>query len=100
MVAAPKGSLSMSFTQLGFIRTICYKNEKEYIYSIYIFVYWINMIGWARGTEGGRRKKKNNLKWQHGEGNGNPLQCSCLENPMDGGAWWAAVRGVAKVRHA
>ena len=31
-----------------------------------------------------------------GEGNGNPLQCSCLENPMDGGAWWAAVHGVAK----
>ena len=26
-----------------------------------------------------------------GEGNGNPLQCSCLENPRDGGAWWAAV---------
>ena len=31
-----------------------------------------------------------------GEGNGNPLQCSCLENPMDGGAWWGAVHGVAK----
>ena len=31
-----------------------------------------------------------------GEGNGNPLQCSCLENPMDGGAWWAAVYGVAQ----
>ena len=30
-----------------------------------------------------------------GEGNGNPLQHSCLENPMDGGAWWATVRGVA-----
>ena len=30
-----------------------------------------------------------------GEGNGNPLQYSCLENPMDGGAWWAAVHGVA-----
>ena len=28
------------------------------------------------------------------EGNGNPLQCSCLENPRDGGAWWAAVYGV------
>ena len=27
----------------------------------------------------------------HGEGNGNPLQCSCLENPRDGGAWWAAI---------
>ena len=31
-----------------------------------------------------------------GEGNGTPLQYSCLENPMDGGAWWAAVHGVAK----
>ena len=31
-----------------------------------------------------------------GEGNGTPLQCSCLENPMDGGAWWAAVYGVAQ----
>ena len=30
-----------------------------------------------------------------GEGNGNPLQCSCLENPMDGGAWWAAIYVVA-----
>ena len=30
------------------------------------------------------------------EGNGNPLQCSCLENPRDGGAWWAAVCGVAQ----
>ena len=31
-----------------------------------------------------------------GEGNGDPLQCSCLENPRDGGAWWAAVSGVAQ----
>ena len=31
-----------------------------------------------------------------GEGNGSPLQYSCLENPMDGGAWWATVHGVAK----
>ena len=34
-----------------------------------------------------------------GEGNGNPLQCSCLENPMDRGAWWPTVQRVAK-RHA
>ena len=33
-----------------------------------------------------------------GEGDGNPLQCSCLENPRDGGAWWAAVYGVAQSR--
>ena len=43
-------------------------------------------------------------KWLHfhfslsciGEGNGNPLQCSCLENLRDGGAWWAAIYGVAQ----
>ena len=34
-----------------------------------------------------------------GEGNGTPLQYFCLENPMDGGAWWAAVHGVARVGH-
>ena len=33
-----------------------------------------------------------------GEGNGNPLQCSCLENPRDWGAWWAAICGVAQSR--
>ena len=38
------------------------------------------------------------LSWV-GEGNGNPLQYSCLENPRDGEAWWAAVHGVAQVRH-
>ena len=50
------------------------------------------------------RKVMTNLEWLHfhfslsftGEGNGNPLQCSCLENPRDGGAWWAAVYGVAQ----
>ena len=38
------------------------------------------------------------LAFPHGEGNGNPLQCSCLENPRDWGAWWAAVYGVAQSR--
>ena len=36
------------------------------------------------------------VKCWAGEGSGNPLQYSCLENPMDGGAWWAAVLGVAR----
>ena len=36
--------------------------------------------------------------WCIGEGNGNPLQCSCLENPRDRGAWWAAVYGVTQSR--
>ena len=37
--------------------------------------------------------------YKYGEGNGNPLHYSCLENPMDRGAWWAAVHGVTRVRH-
>ena len=37
-------------------------------------------------------------KWKNREGDGTPLQSSCLENPMDGGAWWGAVHGVAKSR--
>ena len=49
-------------------------------------------------------KESDTTAWLHfhfsllciGEGNGNPLQCSCLENPRDGGAWWAAVYGVAQ----
>ena len=46
-------------------------------------------------------KDKNKLTetlHEDGEGNGNPLQYSCLGNPMDGGAWWAAVHGVARSR--
>ena len=39
--------------------------------------------------------KKEQIYVYYGEGNGNPLQYFCLENPMDGGAWQAAVRGVA-----
>ena len=38
------------------------------------------------------------IQGEFGEGNGSPLQYSCLENPMDGGAWWAAVHGVTKSR--
>ena len=41
--------------------------------------------GWGRSLGGG-----------HGDGHGNPLQYSCLENPMDRGAWWATVHGVVK----
>ena len=50
------------------------------------------------------RTELDTTEWLHfrfslsciGEGNGNPLQCSCLENPRDGGAWWAAVYGVTQ----
>ena len=42
------------------------------------------------------RLKRLSMHAYIGEGNGNPLQCSCLENPRDGGAWWAASYGVAQ----
>ena len=64
-----------------------------------------------RTEEPGRLQSKGSLRVRHdwatslslftsciGEGNGNPLQCPCLENPRDGGAWWAAVYGVAQSR--
>ena len=44
------------------------------------------------------KKKFDTPNANFGEGNGNPLQYSCLENPMDRGAWWAAVHGVTKSR--
>ena len=50
---------------------------------------------------GGRENNHQNkyvLELNWGAGDGAPLQCSCLEDPMDGGAWWAAVHGVAKSR--
>ena len=64
---------------------------------------------WRRSLVGGSpwgRTESNTTERLHfhfllsciGEGNGNPLQCSCLENPRDGEAWWAAVYGVAQSR--
>ena len=55
---------------------------------------------------GSRRVRQDTTEWLHfhfslsciGGGNGNPCQCSCLENPRDGGAWWAAVYGVAQTQ--
>ena len=49
---------------------------------------WVKKIPW--------RRKQQVTPVFLGEGNGNPLQCSCLENPRDGGAWWAAIYGVAQ----
>ena len=60
-------------------------------------------IPWTEepGREESDRTERLHFHFSHpciGEGNGNPLQCSCLENPRDGGAWWAAVYGVAQSR--
>ena len=63
---------------------------------------WKNLVGYSPWG----RKELDTTERLHfhfslsciGGGNGNPLQCSCLENPRDGGAWWAAVSGVAQSR--
>ena len=54
-------------------------------YSIFPLSKWLHSVWWCPGSS---------IR----EGNGTPLQYSCLENPIDGGAWWAAVRGIAKSR--
>ena len=60
--------------------------------------------GWRSllGCSPGGHEESDTTEWLHfslsciGEGNGNPLQCSCLENPRDGGAWWAAIYEVSQ----
>ena len=57
--------------------------------------------GGSDGEESACNAEDLGLNWEDpmekgGEGDGTPLQQSCLENPMDGGAWWAVVHGVAK----
>ena len=56
---------------------------------------FISIIKYEKPTV---RAKKFTLSIDCGESNGTPLQYSCLENPRDGGAWWAAVYGVAQSR--
>ena len=53
---------------------------------------------WGRESDATERLHFHFSLSHNGEGNGNPLQCSCLENPGDGRAWWAAVYGVAQSR--
>ena len=61
---------------------------------------WRSLVGYSpRGWEESDTTERLHFHFSlscTGEGNGNPLQCSCLENPRDGGAWWAAVCGVAQ----
>ena len=63
---------------------------------------WRSLVGcspWGRwGSDTTERLRFHFSLSCIGEGNGNPLQCSCLENPRDGGAWWAAVYEVAQSR--
>ena len=63
---------------------------------------WRSLVGcgpWDREESGTTERLHFHFSLSYiGEGNGNPLQCSCLENPRDGRAWWAAIYGVAQNR--
>ena len=65
-------------------------------------IHFISLLPLVKHTQKERKKEGAQdymlLVTNMGEGNGTPLQYSCLENPMGGGAWWAAIRGVAKSR--
>ena len=68
------------------------------LYSVTCRVECIGMwVFWARDENEGQILY-GYIEVCYGEGNDNPLQCSCLENPRDGGAWWAAVYGVTQSR--
>ena len=95
-----RGSISLS------IRSSCQTTEKAMAPHSSTFIW---KIPWTE--EPGRLQSMGSLESDTterlhfhfslsciGEGNGNPLQCSCLENPRDGGAWWATVYGVAQSR--
>ena len=68
----------------------CNPSKKKYIY----FELWVHFICFT--WHGVGIQKSGCLDLHKYEGNGNPLQCSCLENPRDGGAWWATIYGVAQ----
>ena len=89
----------------------CYYNSISL--TIYTHFFLLKLKTFSYITQQNKSKREKNFqniargKYTHthththtyiGEGNGIPLQYSCLENPMDGGAWWAAVSGVAKSR--
>ena len=85
-----------------------------FLFTLYIYIQWHptpillpgkshgqrSLVGcspWGRGESDTTERLHLHFSLSGtGEGNGNPLQCSCLENPRDGGAWWAAVCGVAQ----
>ena len=99
--------MAMVWQQIGNLKKKKKKEKKNYEEKPW-FIAFANVCGvdtstmtdfkllietWSHGTQNWE-----DLRVSGREGNGTPLQYSCLENPMDGGAWWAAVHGVARSR--
>ena len=85
---------------LGHMVTLCltiWKNSRLLLLLLLLFYcFWTSLMAQASAYNARDPGSIPRLGRSPGEGNGNPLQYSCLENPMDGGAWSATVHGVAK----
>ena len=118
-VNVKKIPLGLEFSQITYIEIFINSSKLIILVKINSSVFlwrrqWQPTPALLPGKSHGRRRLVGFSPWGHeesdtteqlhfhfslsciGEGNGNPLQCSCLENPRDGGAWWAAVYGVAQ----
>ena len=78
---------SVYINYLEFFCTNRFVSSSWFNYLFNVFIHLINQM-WVYGFT--------DIYFMHWRRNGNPLQCSCLENPRDGGAWWAAIYGVAQ----
>ena len=94
--------IKISFYSQVFLFVFVFNYALFFTDLIVFTVYWIKSHWWTSLV--GCSPESDTTEWLHfhfslsciGEGNGNPLQCSCLENPRDQGAWWAAIYGVAQ----
>ena len=84
-----------------FVPLLSFKQESWTVNPVFPWLYWVFSYNSILMYLKAMVPHSSTLAWATslslsciGEGNGNPLQCSCLENPRDGGAWWAAVHGV------
>ena len=82
-----------------YLRTLCHRLCWNLELGIFAFWSLVGCSPWGRKESDTTERLDFHFSLSCiGEGNGNPLQCSCLENPRDRGAWWAAVSGVAQSR--
>ena len=91
------GEIALIVSVMGCFGGALYK-KFAHSYSRYFIVFPGGSEGKASPCNAGDLGSLPGSGRSPGEGNGNPLQYSCLQNPMDGGAWWATVHGVAKSR--
>ena len=85
-----------------YVSAACFWDHSEIMPCSTLDSSWASLVvHWVKNSPTMQKTPVQSLDWEDppGEGNGNPLQYSCLENPMDRGVWQAIVRGVTRVAH-